>query len=104
MLAAQAVRAGDAELVLAGGMESMSRAPFLLFGARSGWKIGDHKAEDALIHDGLWCAIEDLDPSLLELTVKRIDLDRVEPMRLDQVRHLGERNRAHALGLLDQLL
>jgi acetyl-CoA C-acetyltransferase len=58
MLAAQAIRAGDAELVLAGGMESMSRAPFLLFGARTGWKIGDHKAEDALIHDGLWCACE----------------------------------------------
>ncbi len=58
MLAAQAIRAGDAELVLAGGMESMSRAPFLLFGARPGWKIGDHKVEDALIHDGLWCALE----------------------------------------------
>ena len=58
MLAAQAIRAGDAELVLAGGMESMSRAPFLLFGARTGWKIGEHKAEDALIHDGLWCACE----------------------------------------------
>ena len=58
MLAAQAIRAGDAELILAGGMESMSRAPFLLFGARSGWKIGDHKVEDALIHDGLWCALE----------------------------------------------
>jgi acetyl-CoA C-acetyltransferase len=36
----------------------MSRAPFLLFGARTGWKLGDHKAEDALIHDGLWCALE----------------------------------------------
>jgi acetyl-CoA C-acetyltransferase len=59
MLAAQAVRAGDAELVLAGGMESMSRAPYLLFGARSGWKLGDHKALDAVIHDGLWCAYED---------------------------------------------
>ncbi len=58
MLAAQAIRAGDAELILAGGMESMSRAPFLLFGARPGWKLGDHKAEDALIHDGLWCALE----------------------------------------------
>src|SRR5437660_4030372 len=39
MLAAQAVRAGDAELLVAGGMESMSRAPYLLFGARPGWKI-----------------------------------------------------------------
>lgn len=58
MLAAQAIRAGDAELLVAGGMESMSRAPFLLFGARSGWKYGDQKAVDAMIHDGLWCAFE----------------------------------------------
>ncbi len=58
MLAAQAIRAGDAELIAAGGMESMSRAPYLLFGARTGWKFGDQKAVDAMIHDGLWCAFE----------------------------------------------
>jgi acetyl-CoA C-acetyltransferase len=58
MLAAQAIRAGDAELVAAGGMESMSRAPYLLFGARAGWKYGDQKAVDALQHDGLCCAFE----------------------------------------------
>jgi len=58
MLAAQAIRAGDADLVVAGGTESMSRAPYLLFGARAGWKYGDQKAVDAMIHDGLWCAFE----------------------------------------------
>lgn len=58
MLAAQAIRAGDAEIVLAGGMESMSRAPHLLTGTRTGWKIGDQKAVDAMIHDGLWCPFE----------------------------------------------
>jgi acetyl-CoA C-acetyltransferase len=58
MLAAQAVRAGDAEILVAGGMESMSRAPHLLFGTRAGWKYGDQKAVDAMIHDGLWCAFE----------------------------------------------
>src|SRR5438477_8354346 len=58
MLAAQAIRAGDADLILAGGMESMSRAPYLLFGARTGWKFGDQKAVDAMVHDGLWCAFE----------------------------------------------
>jgi acetyl-CoA C-acetyltransferase len=58
MLAAQAIRAGDAELIVAGGTESMSRAPYLLFGARTGWKYGDQKAVDAMIHDGLWCAFE----------------------------------------------
>jgi acetyl-CoA C-acetyltransferase len=58
MLAAQAIRAGDAELLVAGGMESMSQAPFLLFGARRGWKYGDQKAVDAMLHDGLRCAFE----------------------------------------------
>src|SRR5437879_13632222 len=58
MLAVQSIRAGDAELVLAGGMESMSRAPYLLFGARAGWKYGDQKVVDALVHDGLWCPFE----------------------------------------------
>jgi len=58
MLAAQAIKAGDADLVVAGGMESMSRAPYLLFGTRTGWKYGDQKAVDAMIHDGLWCAFE----------------------------------------------
>src|SRR5207237_6952725 len=59
MLAAQAIRAGDADIILAGGMESMSRAPHLLMGARAGWKYGDQKVLDAMIHDGLWCAFED---------------------------------------------
>src|SRR5262245_42805594 len=58
MLAAQAIKAGDADIILAGGMESMSRAPHLLMGARAGWKYGDQKAVDAMIHDGLWCAFE----------------------------------------------
>ena len=59
MLAAQAIRAGDAELIVAGGIESMSRAPYLLFSARTGWKFGDQKVIDEMIHDGLWCAFED---------------------------------------------
>jgi acetyl-CoA C-acetyltransferase len=58
MLAAQAIRAGDADLLVAGGMESMSGAPYLLFGARNGWKYGDQKVVDAMIHDGLWCPFE----------------------------------------------
>jgi acetyl-CoA C-acetyltransferase len=58
MLAAQSIRAGDANLVVAGGMESMSRAPFLLQGVRQGYKYGDQKTVDALVHDGLWCPFE----------------------------------------------
>ncbi len=58
MLAAQSIRAGDADVVVAGGMESMSNAPFLLPGVRKGYKYGDQKAVDALIFDGLWCPFE----------------------------------------------
>ena len=58
MLAAQAIRAGDANLILAGGMESMSQAPYLMRGARTGWKFGDQKVEDEMIRDGLWCPFE----------------------------------------------
>lgn len=58
MLAAQSIKAGDANIVVAGGMESMSRAPFLLPNVRSGYKYGDQTAKDSLVHDGLWCAFE----------------------------------------------
>ncbi len=58
MLAATAIRAGEANLVLAGGIESMSNAPHLLTGGRVGWKIGDRTLVDAMMHDGLTCAVE----------------------------------------------
>jgi acetyl-CoA C-acetyltransferase len=60
MLAAQAIRAGDAEMLVAGGMESMSNAPYLLPGARTGYRLNDQKVVDAVVHDGLWCAFEDI--------------------------------------------
>ena len=56
MLAAQAIRAGDEELLVAGGQESMSSAPHLVFGMRNGIKFGPQVMQDALIKDGLWCA------------------------------------------------
>ncbi|MCS7161005.1 MAG: thiolase family protein [Gemmatales bacterium] len=58
MLAAQAIRAGDAQVVLAGGMESMSQAPFLLQGVRQHWRYGHQQVHDALLRDGLCCAWE----------------------------------------------
>ena len=60
MLADQAIRAGDARAIIAGGMESMSQAPFLVQGAREGWKFGDQKVIDSMLHDGLWCPFEDV--------------------------------------------
>ncbi len=56
MLAAQAVRAGDARLVVAGGFESMSNVPYYLRGMRGGVKFGDRTVQDGLVHDGLWCS------------------------------------------------
>jgi len=56
MLAAQAIRAGDARVIVAGGMESMSNAPFLLRGHRDGVKFGNQQLVDGLVHDGLWCS------------------------------------------------
>jgi acetyl-CoA C-acetyltransferase len=58
MLAAQAIRAGDAQAFVAGGMESMSNAPYLLAQARTGYRMGNGELIDAVVHDGLWCAFE----------------------------------------------
>jgi len=59
MLADQAIRNGDAEVVIAGGMESMSNAPYLLQNARGGQRLGHGKMIDSMIHDGLWDAYND---------------------------------------------
>jgi len=59
MLAAAEIKAGDAEVAVAGGMESMNLAPYLLPGARFGYRLGDATIVDETVHDGLWCAIED---------------------------------------------
>jgi acetyl-CoA C-acetyltransferase len=58
MLAASAIRAGEGDVFVAGGMESMNQAPFLLTRARFGYRLGHGEVLDALVHDGLWCAIE----------------------------------------------
>jgi acetyl-CoA C-acetyltransferase len=58
-LATQAILAGDADIVVAGGMENMSQSPYLLKGARNGYKMGDQKVVDSMISDGLWCAFND---------------------------------------------
>ena len=57
-LADQMVQAGDAEVVVAGGMESMTNAPYLLPKARAGYRMGNGELLDSLIHDGLWCAFD----------------------------------------------
>ena len=56
MLASQAIKAGDAQVVVAGGMESMSNAPHYVYGMRNGVKLGDQQMVDGMIKDGLWCS------------------------------------------------
>lgn len=58
MLAAQSVALGDNEIVVAGGMESMSNAPYLLMKGRDGYRMGNGELVDAMVHDGLWCAFD----------------------------------------------
>src|ERR1700722_3804232 len=58
MLAAQGIATGDVDIVVAGGMESMSNCPYLLTRAREGLRMGSGDVVDSIIHDGLWCAFE----------------------------------------------
>jgi acetyl-CoA C-acetyltransferase len=58
MIAANAIAAGEADVFVAGGMENMSRAPYLLPKARQGMKFGDDRVLDSLLHDGLWCSFQ----------------------------------------------
>src|ERR1044071_7718096 len=59
MMASQGIQLGDTEVVVAGGMESMSNAPYLLPKAREGYRLGHGTMVDTVINDGLWCAFDD---------------------------------------------
>lgn len=58
MTASQSIAVGDNEIVVAGGMESMTNAPYLLTKAREGYRLGNGEVIDAMVHDGLWCAFD----------------------------------------------
>ncbi len=79
-LARQAIIAGDAEIVIAGGMENMSQAPYLLQNGREGFKMGDQKIKDSMIQDGLWCAFNDYH---MGITAENL-CDRYEISRKEQ--------------------
>jgi len=77
MLAAQAIKAGDAQVLVAGGQESMSNAPHYLYGLRSGVKFGDQTIVDGLIRDGLWCSFCDVHMGgHAEYTAKKANVSR----------------------------
>src|SRR5881394_4004682 len=77
MLAAQAIKAGDREVVVAGGQESMSNAPYYNYGMRGGTKLGDQTLVDGMIKDGLWCAFCDVHMGAhAEYTAKKAGVTR----------------------------
>lgn len=77
MLAAQGIATGDIDIAVAGGMESMSNCPHMLLGARDGFRMGSAEMVDAMIHDGLWCAMEDWSMGLAcEAVVDRYGVSR----------------------------
>ena len=79
MLAAQAIAVGDAEVVVAGGMENMNLAPYYLFKARTGYRMGSTKAVDGMIHDGLWDHINDFHMGMsAELCAEKYEITRQE--------------------------
>jgi acetyl-CoA C-acetyltransferase len=81
-LAAQAVQLGESEIVVAGGMESMTNAPYLLPQARSGYRLGDGKLIDSMIHDGLWDSYEDFHMGMTgELVAEKYGITREEQDR-----------------------
>jgi acetyl-CoA C-acetyltransferase len=79
MLASQAIKAGDAQVIIAGGQESMSNAPYYVYGMRNGVKLSDQKMVDGMIKDGLWCASCDVHMgSHAEYTARKASVTREE--------------------------
>ncbi len=88
MLAAQAIRVGDAQAFVAGGMESMSTSPYLLLKGRTGYRMGDGKLVDSVVHDGLWCAFEDIHMgSEAEIIAEKFGVTREEQDRFSLQSH-----------------
>jgi acetyl-CoA C-acetyltransferase len=78
-LAAQSVTLGESDIVIAGGMESMSNSPYLLPDARGGYRIGDRQVIDSMIHDGLWDVYEDFHMGVTaELVAEKYKISREE--------------------------
>ena len=87
-LAAQAVQLGESEIVVAGGMESMSNCPYLLPNARTGYRLGDQRVVDSMIHDGLWDKFEDFHMGVTgELVAEKYKITREEQDRFSFESH-----------------
>jgi len=102
MLAAQAIQTGDADVVVAGGMESMSRAPYYLEKARTGYRMGPGVLQDHMIHDGLWDIVNDFHMGISnELCSEKYDVSREDQDRYaaESYRRAGESIRS---GIFDE--
>jgi acetyl-CoA C-acetyltransferase len=88
MLAAQAIQTGDAEIVVAGGMESMSQAPYYLDKARFGYRMGQGSIQDHMVHDGLWDIVNDFHMGMSnELCVEKYQVTREDQDRYSVQSH-----------------
>ena len=93
-LADQMIQSGDADIVVAGGMESMTNAPYLARGARGGFRYGNTELEDAIIRDGLWCAF---DACLMGLGTDRYTGDSITRQEMDEVSAMSHERAANAI-------
>ena len=93
-LAHQMIQSGDADIVVAGGMESMTNAPYIARGARGGFRYGNTELEDAIIRDGLWCAF---DECLMGLGTDRYTGDSISRQEMDDVSAESHERAARAI-------
>ncbi len=89
MIAASAIKAGDADIIVAGGMENMNQAPYLLKNARSGYRLGDGKLIDAMVNDGLWDVYNDFHMGLTgEIIAEKFNVTREQADELAFQSHM----------------
>ena len=93
-LADQMIQSGDADIVIAGGMESMTNAPYIASGARSGFRYGNTELKDAIIADGLWCAF---DACLMGLGTERYSAGNITREQQDDLAMKSNRRAADAI-------
>src|SRR5688500_6588376 len=91
MMAAEGIQLGDTEVVVAGGMESMSNAPYLLEKAREGYRLGNGTLIDSMINDGLWCAFDNQHMGCTgEVVAERFNVNRTEQDEYRSEEHTSE--------------
>ena len=93
-LADQMIQAGDADIVIAGGMESMTNAPYIASGARGGFRYGNTELKDAIIADGLWCAF---DSCLMGLGTERYTEGKISRQQQDELAMKSNQRAAAAI-------